>query len=154
MVLKEYSVPKVVGLIASLVTILACFVAAVTWISINMANNTVSIETLKQAQLRHEILIGKNAEIIGQHAQLLAILDQHEDNLKILTEFMTLGGRFTEQDGKKLHEELETVKERLQHYEVLETELAWIKKSIQDIEQELRRSFLQLNQQLKKNGGD
>ena len=57
---------KVVGLITSIVTIVAICVGAVTWISINMANNSVAILGLKEAQLRHETLISKNAEIISQ----------------------------------------------------------------------------------------
>jgi hypothetical protein len=139
---------KIVGLITSVLTILACFVAIVFWISTNMADNSVSIRTLQEQAQRHEILISKNSEILLQHAQLIAIIDQHESSLNILTNFMTQGGRFTDEDGKALHDELQTVKDRLQHYEILETELAWIKKSIANLEKDLENNFDKLSKQL------
>lgn len=132
---------KIVGLIASVITTLACFVGAVTWISINLADNKVSIEALKEGQLRHETQIYKNAEVARR-------IDQHESSLKILTEFMTQGGRFTETDGRALYEELRAVKERLRHYEILETELSWIKKSIGNLERDIRERFDSLDEKI------
>lgn len=139
---------KIVGLIASIITTLAVFAGAVTWISIGMANNTVKIDSLNTGHKRHEMLITKNAEIIRQHAQLLAILDQHDSTLNVLTNFMVKGGRFTEADGKILHNELQTVKDRLQHYEVLETELEWIKESINRLETNIANRFDSLHKKL------
>jgi hypothetical protein len=141
---------KVVGLIGSIVAILAIFVGAVTWVSLNMAKNSISISTLKEGQIRHEVLIQENAEIIRQHAYLISVIDQHGSSIKILTNFMTQGGRFTEADGRRLHLELQVVKDQLQHYEVLEAELSWIKKSIQRIENDLIKRFESLDKKLDK----
>jgi len=139
---------KIVGLIASVVAILACIIGAVTWISVNMANNAVSIEVLQQRQKRHETLITKNAEILNQHARLLSIIERQGDQLNVLNTFMTKGGRFTEQDGKILHDEVQKVKDRLQHYAVLETELSWIKESIARMETNISKRFDSLHKKL------
>jgi hypothetical protein len=144
----EISSFKVVGLIASVVTILACFVGAVTWVSINMAGHSVSIESLRVISLRHENLIVKNTAIIGQHAQLLAILKQQGAAIDTLNNFMTEGGRFTERDGARLRDELQIIKDRLQHYEILETELSWIKASIARIEASITKRFDSLHDKL------
>lgn len=139
---------KVVSLLGSLFIILAGFIGAVTWVSVNMADNSVSITALEQGHLRHESLITKNAEIIQQHAQLLAILKEQGAAIATLNNFMTEGGRFTEADGRKLHDELQAVKDRLQHYQVLEVELGWIKKSIARMEAGLAKRFESLHKKL------
>jgi hypothetical protein len=132
---------KIIGLLASIAAILACFVGAVTWVSLNIAENKVSIEVNQRTNLRHESLILKNTEIINQHRQLLALINEHGKAIDVLTKFMTQGGRFTEQDGNVLRVEISKVKERLRHYEVLEVELGWIKKSILDLEKDIFSSF-------------
>lgn len=154
-ILERGSPFKIVSLIASVVTVMACFVGAVTWVSVNVANNAVTIKGAQDSLARHEILINKNSQIIGQHAQLLAILDQHEmtfeqhqKTLEVLTTFMTQGGRFTESDGRVLQRELDGVKDRLRHYEVLETELGWIKKSIEELRANLRDQFSSIGRQM------
>ena len=139
---------KVIGLVASIVTILACFIAAVTWISTGMAENSVSIKVLREGQLRNATLIVKNSEVSNQNRQLLTIIKQHAAEIESLNKFMTEGGRFTEQDGRVLHEELEGVKDRLQHYEVLETELGWIKRSMARIETDIAKRFEGLHKKL------
>lgn len=133
---------KIVGLVASIATVLAIFIGAVSWISINMANNSVSIGALKETVVRHEILISENAQIIQQHSQVIAILEQHSKSIEILNAFMTQGGRFTESDGHALEAQLSVVEKRLQHYEVLEKELSWIKASMRRIETDIARRFL------------
>ena len=132
---------KIVGLITAVVTILSLFVGVVTWISSSMANNSVSIEALRNAQLRHEVLIGKNSEIIHQHAQLLAIIKEHSKSIDILTDFMTKGGRFTEQDGDVLRDQVLEVKEQLHSYDVMSAELGWIKSSINRMELDLNKKL-------------
>jgi hypothetical protein len=143
-ILSSGSPFKIVGLIASVVATLACFVGAVTWISLNIAENAVTIETIQKSLIRHESLITKNSEIINQHRQLLAIINEHGKAIDVLTGFMTQGGRFTEADGHKLYSEVQKVKDRLRHYEVLEVELGWIKKSITDMEKGLNSNFNKL----------
>lgn len=143
-ILSSGSPYKIVGLIASVVAILACFVGAVTWISLNMAENAITIETIQKSIIRHESLITKNSEIINQHRQLLAIINEHGKAIDVLTGFMTQGGRFTEADGHKLYAEVQKVKDRLRHYEVLEVELGWIKKSIGDLEKGITNNFEKL----------
>ncbi|MBR9682471.1 MAG: hypothetical protein GOV02_02245, partial [Candidatus Aenigmarchaeota archaeon] len=125
---------KIVGLITSLVTISACFVGAVMWISVNMANNQMSIEILEFSHKKLETLVTKNSKILSQHDKLLMILDQHDSSIKVLTNFMTQGGRFTEQDGREMNTRLYTVEEQMHKYDILATELKWIKKSMIDIE--------------------
>jgi hypothetical protein len=139
---------KIVGLIVSIVVVLAIFIGAVSSVSINMANNTISIGALKEDIQRHENLISDNAIILRQHAQLLAILDQHESSLDILTDFMTQGGRFTEADGHLLENKLQAVEKQLQHYEVLERELSWIKDSMRRLETDMARRFDSLQKKL------
>lgn len=135
---------KIVGLITSLVTISACFVGAVMWISVNMADNKISIEVLESGYNKLEILVLKNRKILSQHEKLLIILDQHDSSLKILTNFMTQGGRFTESDGREMSSRLYNVEERIHQYDILATELKWIKKSIVDIEREIKSGFEKL----------
>jgi hypothetical protein len=139
---------KVVGLIASIMAILACVIGAVTWASINMANNALAIKSLRQDHTRYEVLITKNAEVLAQHAELIGIITWQGDQLKVLNRFMTEGGRFTERDGAKLQDEMRDIKDRLQHYEVLETELSWIKKSISRMEVDIARRFDGLHKKL------
>lgn len=141
---------KIVGLITSLVTISACFVGAVMWISVNMANNQMSINNLRTSQAKLELLVSKNRQIINQHDRLLVILDQHDSSLKILTNFMTQGGRFTESDGREMNTRLYAVEERIHKYDVLATELEWIKKSIIDIEKELKTGFENIEKMVNK----
>jgi hypothetical protein len=135
---------KIVGLITSLVTISACFVGAVMWISVNMADNQMSIEVLESSYNKLEALVIKNRKILSQHDRLLVIIDQHDSSLKILTNFMTQGGRFTESDGREMSGRLYAVEERIHQYDILKTELKWIKKSIVDIEKELKSGFEKL----------
>jgi hypothetical protein len=139
---------KVFGLIASIATVLAIFIGATTWVSINVANNAVSIGTLKETVKRHEILISNNAEILLQHAQLLAILRHHGNRLDIFENFMTQGGRFTEAEGHMLENKLQEVEKRLQHYAVLETELSWIKESMRRLETNMAQRFDTLHKKL------
>jgi len=142
---------KIFGLVASIATVLAVFIGAVSWISVNMANNAVSIGALKETVERHETLISNNTTILLQHAQLLAILEQHSKRLETLTKFMTQGGRFTEADGHVLEKQLQDVEKQLQHYEVLERELGWIKDSMRRLELEMARRFDRLGKKLDAN---
>ena len=143
---------KVVGLIASIFTVLAIFIGAVMWISVSMANNTVNIGAVQAVLQRHESRISSNAEdnskVIGQHSQLISLIEQQQKSIDVLNEFMTQGGRFTAEDGRALHADLEKVKTQLLHYEVLETELTWIKKSIEELERNIRQSFNGLDRKL------
>lgn len=145
---------KIVALIVSIISALAVCVGGVTWVSINMANNAVGLETLrKEAEQHHDrfrIEIDQNKTLINQHAQLLAILKLHGDKIATFESFMTKGGRFTEQDGQDLREDLETVRERLMHYQVLEAELRWIKKSLVDLSDGLKGDLDRLGSQLEK----
>ncbi len=137
---------KIVGLITSLVTISACFVGAVMWISVNMADNQMSIEVLESSHKKLELLVTKNRMILSQHDRLLVILDQHDSSLKILTNFMTQGGRFTENDGREMSSRLYAVEERIHQYDILKTELKWIKQSIVEIKTEIRTGFNKLEE--------
>jgi len=139
---------KVVGLIAAVVAILACFIGAVTWINTNMANNAISIQSLQSGHARHEVLISKNSEVLNQHAQLLAIIREQGKAIDVLTDFMTQGGRFTESDGIALSQEVQKVKDRLHHYAILETELGWIKKSIVTLQIDIKENFEQLDRHI------
>lgn len=141
---------KIVGLIATIITVLAIFTGAVSWISVNMANNAISIGSLKETVGRHEILISENAEILQQHAQVLAILSQHGKRLDTFENFMTQGGRFTEDDGHILEKKLQAVEKQLQHYEVLEKELSWIKDSMRRLETDIAKRFDVLYKKLDK----
>ena len=92
---------KIVGLIVGVFAILSAFIGGTMWISMNIANNTVAITNLAAGQNRNEILISKNSEILMQHDRLLVVIEQHTRQLKTLTDFMTLGNRFTAKDGEQ-----------------------------------------------------
>ena len=136
---------KIVGLITSLVTVLACFVGAVMWISVNMVDNRLSIEGLESNQRKLEKLVVNNHAIISQHEKLLVILEQHKSSLRILTNFMTKGGRFTEADGRDMNSRIFKVEDRIHKYDILATELSWIKKTMNDMENEIRERFDRLD---------
>jgi hypothetical protein len=149
MVEKKEGIPyKVVGLVTAIFTVLAIIIGAVSWISINMANNAISIGALKETVGRHEVLISGNAEIIHQHAQLLSILARHGERLDTFEKFMTQGGRFTEDDGHVLEQKVAGVEKQLQHYAVLETELSWIKDSMRRLEININKRFDSLHKKL------
>ena len=146
---KKEGIPyKVAGLVTAIFTVLAIIIGAVSWVSINMANNAISIGSLKETVGRHEVLISGNAEILHQHAQLLSILARHGDRLDDFEEFMTKGGRFTESDGHILEQKVQAVEKQLQHYAVLETELSWIKASMLRLETKLDKRFDNLHKKL------
>jgi hypothetical protein len=113
-----------------------------------VANNTVGVSGNKENIKRQERLISDNSQILRQHSRILAIIDQHESSLEILTSFMTQGGRFTEADGRILEDKLQEVEKQLQHYEVLERELGWIKDSMRRLEADMARRFDSLHKKL------
>ena len=143
---------KIVGLITSLVTVLACFVGAVMWISVNMVDNRLSIEGLESNQRKLEKLVVNNHAIISQHEKLLVILEQHKSSLRILTNFMTKGGRFTEADGREMNSRIFKVEDRIHKYDILATELSWIKKTMNDMEKDIKNGFNRLDMAIQRQG--
>ena len=139
---------KIIGLIGSVVAVLSIFIGATTWVSIRVTNNTVGVSANKENIERHENLISDVSTILRQHSRILSRLDQHESTLEILTAFMTKGGRFTEADGHILEAKLQDVQKQVQHYEVLESELNWIKESMRRLEINIARRFDSLHKKL------
>jgi hypothetical protein len=142
---------KIIGLIGSVIATLALFVGAVMWISVSMADNKIRIEGIEKDHVKYENLIRENRQLLNQHSKLLVILEQHGNRLELLTNFMTQGGRFTADEGKEISDEIGKVKERLQHYAILETELSWIKKSMARIERDLALRFDSLQKKIEIN---
>jgi ribosome recycling factor len=85
----------------------------------------------------------------NMHKSLQSCLN-HGRRLDTFEEFMTKGGRFTEDDGHILEQKLQAVEKQLQHYEVLEKELSWIKDSMRRLETDIAKRFDVLYKKLDK----
>jgi len=99
---------KVVGLIASVLAGLGLMMGASMWLAKGMADLTVAtqtnatkLEAMARDHIRMEAAIDLNSRVLSQHEKLLAILEQHGEELKVLHEFMLRGDRYTLEMGTK-----------------------------------------------------
>lgn len=107
---------KVVGLIASVIGMLALFVGAVMWLATTFAESAARVKHMETDLAKYEVLIKRNADLLGQHDQLLVILDHHGQKIEVLSNFMTKGGRFTALDGKALDDKIDAQKYELRQF--------------------------------------